>query len=70
MMIWTSIIKKNEIVNGYTITNLIGQGRYGIVYLGENQVFEKCVIKQLKNEMIEKSRSKLFYEEEILKKNK
>lgn len=60
--------KKNEIVNGYTITNLIGQGRYGIVYLGENQDFEKCVIKQLKNEMIEKSRSKLFYEEEILKK--
>lgn len=60
--------KKNEIINGYTITNLIGQGRYGIVYLGENENLEKCVIKQLKNEMIEKSRSKLFYEEEILRK--
>ncbi|WP_250675611.1 protein kinase family protein [Paraclostridium ghonii] len=60
--------RKNEIINGYTIVNLIGQGRYGIVYLGENENSQKCVIKQLKNEMIEKSRSKLFYEEEILRK--
>ena len=57
-----------EIVNGYTILKIIGQGRYGIVYLAENNKSEKFIIKQLKKDMLEKSLSKLFYEEEILKK--
>lgn len=59
--------KINEVINGYKIINFIGQGRYGIVYLGENEKLEKCIIKQLKNEMIEKSKVNLFYEEAILK---
>lgn len=60
--------RKNDVVNGYTIKRVIGQGRYGIVYLCENENKEIFVIKQLKNEMLEKGRSKLFYETELLQK--
>lgn len=58
--------KVNEIVNGYSILNIIGEGRYGIVYLAINDKDERCVIKQLKKDMIKKTRKKLFYEEQIL----
>lgn len=58
--------KVNEIVNGYSIINIIGEGRYGIVYLAINNKNEKCVIKQLKKDMLKKTRQKLFYEEQIL----
>ncbi len=57
----------NEKVNGYSILKLIGEGRYGIVYLAVNDKHEKCVVKQLKREMLEQSREKLFYEEQILR---
>lgn len=56
----------NEIVNGYSILDVIGEGRYGIAYLAINDKYEKCVIKQLKEDMIETTREKLFYEEKIL----
>jgi serine/threonine-protein kinase len=46
---------------------MIGEGRFGIAYLGINDKHEKCVIKQLKRDMLEQSRHKLFYEEQILK---
>lgn len=55
-----------EKVNGYTVTKLIGEGRYGIVYLAINNKGEKYVIKQLKKKMLKKTREKLFYEESIL----
>lgn len=58
----------NDTVNGYSILKMIGQGRYGIAYLAINDKQEKCVIKQLKNDMLEQTRKKLFYEEQILKK--
>jgi serine/threonine-protein kinase len=58
--------KAQDTVNGYSILNTIGEGRFGIVYLAENEKGEKCIIKQLKVEMLEKSRKKLFYEEQIL----
>ncbi len=58
--------KIKEIVNGYSILNIIGEGRYGIVYLAINNKNEKCVIKQLKKDMLKKTREKLFYEEQIL----
>ena len=58
--------KIKEIVNGYSILNIIGEGRYGIVYLAINNKNEKCVIKQLKKDMLKKTRQKLFYEEQIL----
>jgi len=58
--------KENEIVNGYSILQIIGEGRYGIAYLAINDKYEKCVIKQLKKEMLEENREKLFYEERIL----
>lgn len=54
-------------INGYSILNIIGEGRYGIAYLAANDNNEKCVVKQLKEEMLEESRSKLFYEEQILR---
>ena len=58
--------KENEIVNGYSILQVIGEGRYGIAYLAINDQYEKCIIKQLKKEMLEETREKLFYEERIL----
>lgn len=59
--------KLYDTVQGYSIREIIGEGRYGIVYLAINDKYEKCVIKQLKNEMLEETREKLFYEEHILK---
>lgn len=58
--------KKNEVVNGYSIQQIIGEGRYGIAYLAINDDYEKCIIKQLKEAMLEETREKLFYEERIL----
>lgn len=60
--------KTKEIVNGYSILKMLGQGRYGIAYLAINDKDEKCVIKQLKKKMLKQTRKKLFYEEQILKK--
>ncbi|WP_322789383.1 protein kinase family protein [Terrisporobacter mayombei] len=45
----------------------MGEGRYGITYLCEKNTNEKYLIKQLKKDMMEKSKEKLFYEEEIMK---
>lgn len=59
---------KNDKVSGYSIIKFIGQGRYGIVYLAENESGQKVVIKQLKKEMLKRSRRKLIYEEKLLKK--
>lgn len=56
----------NEKVNGYSIRKIIGEGRFGIAYLAVNDRYEKCVVKQLKKEMLDQGRSKLFYEEQIL----
>lgn len=56
-----------EKVNGYSILKIIGEGRYGISYLAVDDKGEKCVIKQLKKDMLEKTREKLFYEEKTLK---
>ena len=56
-----------EKIKDYTIIKIIGEGRYGIAYLCEKNANEKYVIKQLKEEMLEKSKEKLFYEEEIMK---
>ncbi|MGG5461833.1 serine/threonine protein kinase [Clostridium sp. B9] len=58
--------KKKESVNGYSITKKLGQGRYGIVYLAINENNEKVIIKQLKKEMLEETRKKLFYEKKTL----
>lgn len=56
-----------ENIKDYTIIKIIGEGRYGITYLCEKNKNEKYVIKQLKKDMMEKSKEKLFYEEEIMK---
>lgn len=58
---------EGQVLNRYTIEKLLGEGRYGIVYLGVSDKGEKCVIKQLKIEELENTRKKLFYEEKILK---
>lgn len=57
-----------EIISGYSIIKIIGHGRYGIVYLVENENFERYILKQLKNNMLEETKEKLFYEQEILNK--
>lgn len=51
----------------YTIRNLLGEGRFGIVYLACDEDGNRYVIKQLKKGMI-KNRNKLLYEEMTLKK--
>ncbi|WP_042274163.1 protein kinase family protein [[Clostridium] dakarense] len=55
-------------INQYSIIKIIGEGRYGIAYLVEDLNLNKYVLKQLKNDMVEAKRKKLFYEEELLKK--
>lgn len=59
--------KAGEKVKGYSILKMIGKGRYGIAYLAVNDNHERCVIKQLKKDMLYDTRKKLFYEEKILK---
>ncbi len=59
---------ENDTVDIYTIQQLLGEGRYGIVYLALDEKQNKYVVKQLKNEMIKKSNNNLFFEEKILKK--
>ncbi len=54
-------------IKDFTIIKILGQGRYGIAYLAENKHGRKCVIKQLKKDMLSSTRDKLFYEQEILK---
>jgi serine/threonine-protein kinase len=59
-------LKKHQVVNGYSVKKKLGEGRYGIAYLATNEQ-SKVVIKQLKNELLNETREKLFYEKEILK---
>nr|WP_270941210.1 protein kinase [Romboutsia lituseburensis] len=54
-------------INQYNILKIIGEGKYGIAYLAQDIDLNKYILKQLKNEMLEVTRKKLFYEEEILK---
>lgn len=56
-----------EKIKEYSIIDMLGQGRYGIVYLAENNHQERCVVKQLKKKMLEVTRDKIFYEEQLLK---
>ncbi|MGH4051730.1 MAG: protein kinase domain-containing protein [Clostridium sp.] len=58
---------KGEVLYKYIIEKFLGEGRYGIAYLGVNDKGEKCVIKQLKVEELKNTRKKLFYEEKILR---
>ena len=60
--------KKKSIVNGYKIIKILGEGRYGRAYLGVNDKGQKVVIKQLKEKANKENESKLFYEEDTLKK--
>jgi Serine/threonine protein kinase len=59
--------KENDKLDRYIILKILGEGRYGIVYLAHDDENNKYVIKQLKKEMIKKTGNKLFYEEMILK---
>lgn len=59
--------KSGEKINDYTIIKIIGEGRYGIVYLAQDKDLNKVVIKQLKKDMLDKYPEKVFYEEDILK---
>lgn len=58
--------KVKDAVNGYSVLKIIGEGRYGIAYLAVNDKNEKCVIKQLKSEMLERKREKIYHEKKNL----
>lgn len=57
----------NENVEGYSILKIIGEGKYGIVCLAQSDDSTKYIIKQLKESMLQKTKEKLFYEEDTLK---
>lgn len=59
--------EQGEQINNYTIIKIIGEGRYGIVYLAQDNDLNKVVIKQLKEDMLQKYPKKVFYEENIMK---
>lgn len=59
--------EENARINGYTIKQLLGEGRYGIVYLALDEENNKCVIKQRKLNTMKENKNKWFYEEVILK---
>lgn len=54
-------------IKTYRILKLLGEGRYGIAYLAENEEGHLCIVKQLKNDMLTSTKSKLFYEQAILR---
>jgi len=54
-------------VNGYYIKNQLGEGRYGIAYLGESYDKKLVTIKQLKKSMLRKNKSNILFEPLILK---
>lgn len=56
-----------DVINGYSIVKELGEGKYGIAYLGINSLGEKAVIKQLKSKMLRVSGKKSLYESKILK---
>lgn len=64
-----SRLKSGDIINGYVVEKLFGEGRYGICYLVLKNN-KKFILKQLKKKMIKKSGDKIFYEQEILAKLK
>ena len=43
---------ENDTIDNYTIQSIIGEGRYGIVYLAVDEKNDKYVIKQLRKDII------------------
>ncbi|MGL4738790.1 MAG: protein kinase domain-containing protein [Cellulosilyticaceae bacterium] len=58
----------NDQIEGYIIKRFLGEGRYGIAYLGQNTKGQLVVIKQLKRRMLRRARDRVHYEQDILKK--
>lgn len=58
---------QGDVIKGYIIEKILGEGRYGICYLVSKDN-KKFIFKQLKKKMLKKSGDKIFYEGEILKK--
>lgn len=59
--------EKNDKVKGYSIIEMIGEGRYGIAYLAINKKGKKVVVKQLRKKYIDDSRTRSSYEEKTLR---
>lgn len=59
--------KKDDKVGGYTIQEILGEGRYGIAYLALDEDKNKYVVKQLKKGLFQKRSKKWIYEELTLK---
>lgn len=57
-----------DVIDCYIIEKIIGQGRFGIAYLARSKNNEKVVIKQLKKNMLKKTKGKVGFEKEILSK--
>lgn len=68
MMLMDRYYRFGETIKDYYVLKILGEGRYGIAYLAKDKFDNLYVIKQLKKNMLKSTRSKLFYESEILKK--
>jgi Serine/threonine protein kinase len=60
-----TVYSPNQQLDGYTVLKIIGEGRYGICYLLSKDN-KQYVLKQLKRRILEKTRPKIHFEEEIL----
>ncbi|MCX7745873.1 MAG: protein kinase family protein [Clostridia bacterium] len=59
------IFSPDQKIDEYVITRLLGEGRYGICYLVSNGD-KQFIFKQLKREMLKKTKAKAAYEWDIL----
>lgn len=60
------VYSPNQQIREYTVLEILGEGRFGICYLVENNKKKKYILKQLKTKMLKKIGNKVVYEEEIL----
>ncbi|MGL5152514.1 MAG: protein kinase domain-containing protein [Clostridium sp.] len=64
---WDKRYKIGDLCSKYKILKIIGEGRYGIAYLGKDNLNNRVVIKQLKKNMLYEVKEKIKFERDILK---
>jgi serine/threonine protein kinase len=60
-----TVYSPGQKIGGYTVRKVSGEGRYGICYLVSDDQ-QQYILKQLKRDMLKKSKAKAGFEQEIL----